>query len=170
MFLYVAKRARPDLQVTVAFLCKQVKCLNVGNWKKLCRLVRFVRATIYLLLIVGSDGMGNMVWSIDDSFAVHMDMKSHRHRLLFNTGDRILHLRIIYTEGQHKKFNWIRACWCWWWYWICGMGKPKQQRTSKGISCGSSTEGYGKEDRLVTRQHKHHQNVEGWQTCMWVTD
>ena len=30
-FLYVAKRARSDLQVAVAFLCKPVKALNVGD-------------------------------------------------------------------------------------------------------------------------------------------
>ena len=76
-FLYIAKRARPDLQVAVAFLCKRVKCPNVGDWKKLGRLVRYVRATIHLPLIVGCDGTGNMVWSIDASFAVHTDMKSH---------------------------------------------------------------------------------------------
>ena len=52
MFLYDAKRARPDLQVAVAFLCKRVKCPNVGDWKKLGRLVRCVRATIHLTLIV----------------------------------------------------------------------------------------------------------------------
>ena len=68
-FLYIAKQARPDLQVTVAFLCKRVKCLNVGNWKKLGRLVRYVRVTIYLPLILGLNGTGNMVWSIDASFA-----------------------------------------------------------------------------------------------------
>ena len=77
MFLYVAKRARPDIQVAVAFLCKRVKCPVTGDWKKLGRLVRYVRATIHLPLIVGTDGTGNMVWSIDASFAVHMDMKSH---------------------------------------------------------------------------------------------
>ena len=76
-FLYVAKQARPDLQVAVAFLCKQVKCPNIGNWKKLGSLIRYVRATIHLPLIIGLDGTGNMVWSIDASFAVHMDMKSH---------------------------------------------------------------------------------------------
>ena len=31
MFLYVAKRARPDIQVAVAFLCKRVKCTNTGD-------------------------------------------------------------------------------------------------------------------------------------------
>ena len=77
MFLYVAKRARPDIQVAVAFLCKRVKCPVTGDWKKLGRLVRYVRATIHLPLIVGTDGSGTMVWSIDASFAVHMDMKSH---------------------------------------------------------------------------------------------
>ena len=76
-FLYVAKRARSDLQVTVAFLCERVKCPNVGGWKKLGRLVQYVRATIHLPLIVGSDGSGNLIWSIDASFAVHTDMKSH---------------------------------------------------------------------------------------------
>ena len=30
-FLYVAKRARSDLQVAVVFLCIRVKCLNVGD-------------------------------------------------------------------------------------------------------------------------------------------
>ena len=77
MFLYVSKRARPDIQVAVAFLCKRVKCPNTGDWKKLGRLVRYVRATIHLPLIVGTDGSGNMVWSIDAFFAVHRDMKSH---------------------------------------------------------------------------------------------
>ena len=30
-FLCVAKRARPDLQVAVVFLCKRVKCPNTGD-------------------------------------------------------------------------------------------------------------------------------------------
>ena len=30
-FLYVTKRARLDLQGAVAFLCKRVKCPNVGD-------------------------------------------------------------------------------------------------------------------------------------------
>ena len=36
-----------------------------------------MRATIHLPLIVETDGSGSMVWSIDASFTVHMDMKSH---------------------------------------------------------------------------------------------
>ena len=86
-FLYVAKRARPDLQVSVAFLYKRVKAPNIGDWKKLGRMVRYVCATIHISIILGSDGSGNMVWSIDASFAVHMDMKSHtRYSLTLGTG------------------------------------------------------------------------------------
>ena len=89
-FLYVAKRARPDLQVAVSFLCKRVKAQNVGDWKKLRRLVRYVHATIHLPLILGSDGTGNIIWSIDASFAVHMDMKSHTsYCLTLGTGSPI---------------------------------------------------------------------------------
>ena len=68
-FLYVVKRARPNLQVVIAFLRKRVKCSNIGDWKKLGRLVWYMRAIIHLPLIVGSEGSGNLVWSIDASFA-----------------------------------------------------------------------------------------------------
>ena len=42
-----------------------------------------MRATIHLPLIVGLDGSGNLVWSIDTSFLVHTDMKSHTGYCLF---------------------------------------------------------------------------------------
>ena len=76
-FLDAAKRATPDTQVAVAFLCKRVKCPNQGDWKKLDRLVRYVRETIHIPLMLGWNESRNLVWSIDASFAMHMDMKSH---------------------------------------------------------------------------------------------
>ena len=51
-FLYVAKMAKTDLQVAVIFLCKREKCPNIGDWKKLGRLVWYVRAIIHLPLII----------------------------------------------------------------------------------------------------------------------
>ena len=76
----------------MAFLCKQGKCPNVVDWKKLGRLVRDVRAIIHLLLIVGSDSSGNLVRSIDASFVVHMDIKIKSHAgycLTFGIGSPI---------------------------------------------------------------------------------
>ena len=71
----------------------------MGDWKKLGRLVRYIRAAIHLPLILGSDGSGNMVWSIDASFAVHMDMKSHTgYCLTLETGSLI-------SGSQSQKIN-----------------------------------------------------------------
>ena len=60
-FLYVTKKTRPDLHVAIVFLCKQVKCPNMDDWKKLGRLVWSLQATVNLPLILGSDGTGSMV-------------------------------------------------------------------------------------------------------------
>ena len=76
-FLYAAMQTRPDIQVAISFLCKRVKEPNTGDWTKLGRVIRYVRSTIHLPLVLGSDGSGNMIWSIDAAFGVHMDMRSH---------------------------------------------------------------------------------------------
>jgi hypothetical protein len=75
--LYLSKRARPDLQLAVAFLCKRVKQPDVDDWKKLGRCLRYLRGTKELILTLESDGSGAIQWWIDASFAVHPDMKSH---------------------------------------------------------------------------------------------
>ena len=108
-FLYVAKRARPDLQVTVAFLCKQIKCINIDDWKKLCRLVQYVRATIHLSLILGSEGRKNMVWSINASFPIHKDMKCHTG-YCFTLGKVSPISGSSGQKSKHKESNWIKTC------------------------------------------------------------
>ena len=75
--LYLSKRARPDLQTAVAFLCKRVKQPDVDDWKKLGRCLRYLRGSKELVLTLESDGSGAIQWWIDASFAVHPDMKSH---------------------------------------------------------------------------------------------
>ena len=49
----------------------------MDNWKKLRRLIGYVQAIIQPPFILESDSTGNMVWSIDASFVVQMDMKNH---------------------------------------------------------------------------------------------
>ena len=74
---------------------------NIGEWKKLRRLVRYVRATIHLPLIIGSDGSGNMVWSINASFAVHMDMKRLHRIIILGTTDDVIRL---YIKKRRRNF------------------------------------------------------------------
>ena len=75
--LYLCKRARPDMQTAIAFLCTRVKQPDVDDWKKLARAIRYLRGTKDLGLTLEADGSGIIKWWIDASFAVHQDMHSH---------------------------------------------------------------------------------------------
>jgi hypothetical protein len=75
--LFLAKRACPDLQLAVAFLCTRVQTPDTDDYRKLGRLMKYLEATIGLSLILGMDKSGKIRWYIDAAFAVHNDMKSH---------------------------------------------------------------------------------------------
>jgi hypothetical protein len=77
MLLYLSKRARPDIQLPVAFLCTRVQHPDTDDYKKLTRVMKYLRATIGLPLILGIDGRGGVKWYVDAAFAVHRDMRSH---------------------------------------------------------------------------------------------
>ena len=80
--LFAAKRARPDLQVSVAYLCTRVKAPTQSDYRKLARTIRYLRLTISIPLVLGWDGTGQLKWSVDASFAVHKDMRSHTGAVL----------------------------------------------------------------------------------------
>ena len=75
--LYLSKRARPDIQLAVAFLCTRVQHPDTDDQLKLARVAKYLDATIGLPLILSMDDTGEMRWHVDASFAVHNDMKSH---------------------------------------------------------------------------------------------
>jgi hypothetical protein len=80
--LFAAKRARPDLQVAVANLCTRVKSPNRSDYRKLARVIKYLRLTIFIPLVLGWDGTGQLTWSVDASFAIHKDMRSHTGAVL----------------------------------------------------------------------------------------
>ena len=75
--LFASKRARPDIQTAIAFLCTRVQNPDVDDWKKLVRVLGYVKETIFLPLVLGWDETGNIYWYVDASFAVHQNMRSH---------------------------------------------------------------------------------------------
>ena len=75
--LFASKRARPDIQVCVPFLCTRVKSPTEEDYEKLGRVIIYLKNAIHIPLIVGADNSGSMIWNIDASFAVHPDCKSH---------------------------------------------------------------------------------------------
>jgi len=82
--LFLCKRARPDLQPTVPFLCTRVKSPDVDDWKKLLRMIKYLHSTKDLELTLEAD-KGDIIlskWYPDGAFAVHQDFKSHTGAIL----------------------------------------------------------------------------------------
>jgi hypothetical protein len=82
--LFLCKRARPDLQPTVPFLCTRVTQPDIDDWKKLKRMLKYLELTQDLELTLEAD-KGQVIfcrWYADAAFAVHQDMKSHTGAVL----------------------------------------------------------------------------------------
>jgi hypothetical protein len=76
--LFLCKRARPDVQPATAFLCTRVKSPNTDDYKKLARVMRYLRATRTMpLTLEATAGINIIKWWVDASYAVHPDMQSH---------------------------------------------------------------------------------------------
>ena len=75
--LFVSQRERPDFCTNISFLCKRVKSPDEDDWKKLVRLIRYIRRTKFLRLTLEATYLDQNHWFIDGDFAVHDDMRSH---------------------------------------------------------------------------------------------
>ena len=97
--LYLCKRARPDIQTAVSFLCTRVKEPDMDDWKKLTRCVRYLRSTPELCLALETDKEIAIRWWIDASFGVHPDLRSH-------TGATMsLGRGSVYSISRKQKLN-----------------------------------------------------------------
>ena len=76
-FLYLAKRVRPDILVAVSFLVRRVNKPTTEDRSKLERLVRYVRGTRGLGIVLEASVNLGVYGYIDASYGVHDDMKSH---------------------------------------------------------------------------------------------
>ena len=74
--LYLSKRARPDIQLAVSFLCNRVKGPDTDDHNNIAREMEYIQGTIGLPLILSIDKSVNIKWYIDAEFAVHKNMKS----------------------------------------------------------------------------------------------
>jgi Reverse transcriptase (RNA-dependent DNA polymerase) len=75
--LYCTKRARPDTCTAIAFLTTRVREPDVEDWAKLSHLMKYLRGTKELPLILSANKSGVIKWYVDGSFAVHPNMKGH---------------------------------------------------------------------------------------------
>jgi hypothetical protein len=58
-------------------LCTRVKGPTEEDWKKLLRMLQYVKSSLKDVLILRADNLSVVKWYVDASFAVHPDFKSH---------------------------------------------------------------------------------------------
>jgi hypothetical protein len=75
--LFATKRARPDTATSISFLTTRVREPDVEDWTKLVHLMKYLRGTRKLPLILSANGSGILKWWVDGSFAVHPNMRGH---------------------------------------------------------------------------------------------
>ena len=97
--LFLCKIARPDLQTAVAFLCTRVKVPKENDYKKLIRMVQYLRATRRLVHTLKADDLTVVKWRADSSYAVHPDMRTH------TGGNMSLGKGAIYGISTRQKLN-----------------------------------------------------------------
>jgi hypothetical protein len=97
--LFLCKRARPDVQTAVAFLCTRVKAPDEDDYKKLTRMIQYLRATRKMVLTLEADNLNVIKWWADGSFAVHPDMRSH------TGGAMSLGKGAVYGTSTRQKLN-----------------------------------------------------------------
>jgi hypothetical protein len=97
--LFLCKRARPDIQTAVSFLCTRVKRPDRDDYKKLGRVMRYLRATVSMPLTLEAHSIQLVKWWVDGSFAVHADMRSH------TGGTMTLGKGSIYSTSTRQKLN-----------------------------------------------------------------
>jgi hypothetical protein len=75
--LYATKHARLDTCTSITFLTTRVRVPDKDNWHKLVHLMKYLRGTCTLPLILSANGGGILKWWVDASFVVHPNMQGH---------------------------------------------------------------------------------------------
>eukprot|EP00957_Ditylum_brightwellii_P143410 10925329-Ditylum_brightwellii.AAC.1 len=97
--LFIMKRIRPDLEPTVAFLCTRVPKSDKVDWKKLKRMLGFVKHTIDDIHIIGTEILTDLYTWIDAAYAVHPNMRSQTGGAMsFGVG-------IVHGKSIKQKLN-----------------------------------------------------------------
>ena len=75
--LFLGHHGIPDIRNAVAFLCTRVKSPDNYDYKKLHRVIKYLRKTKFLRLTMEADRLDQNEWFIDTALTVQEDMRSH---------------------------------------------------------------------------------------------
>jgi hypothetical protein len=97
--LWIIKRARPDLETAIGFLCTRVDKSDTDDWKKLRRVIAFIKNTIDDCRIIGATDLTKIFTWIDAAYAVNPDMKSQ------TGGAMSMGIGVLHAKGNKQKLN-----------------------------------------------------------------
>jgi hypothetical protein len=107
--LYATKQAGPDTCTAIAFLTTRVCEPDKDDWTKLVHLMRYIRGTHTMPLILSANGSGILKWWVDSSFTVHPHIRGHSGGGL-SLGRGFPNREFHKTEAQHSEFYGDRDC------------------------------------------------------------
>jgi len=90
------QRARPD---TVSFLMKRLSKSNVDDWKKLRRVIGFLKGTKDERRIIGATSLTEILIFIDSAYAVHANCRSH------TGGLSSFRIGAVHARSKSSKIN-----------------------------------------------------------------
>ena len=97
--MWIEKRARPDIETAVSFLSTRVSQPNMGDWRKLKRVLQYLKTTIHLKRIIGADNLHSLFTWIDASYAIHPNMRSH------TGGCMSMGIGTLHCKSSKQKLN-----------------------------------------------------------------
>mmetsp|Transcript_14843 Transcript_14843/g.21244 ORF Transcript_14843/g.21244 Transcript_14843/m.21244 type:complete len:122 (+) Transcript_14843:3904-4269(+) len=97
--LYFCKRIRPDVDPTLAFLTTRVSKCTEQDWKKLLKLLGFLKGTIDDIRLIGVLSLQDLYTWIDAAYGVHNDIRRQ-------TGSA---WKIKQTKTKYKELNGSRV-------------------------------------------------------------
>lgn len=93
------KKSRPDLETSVDHLCTRVTKSDEDDWKKLRRIIAWIKCTIVDKRIIGATSFCDIFTWIDAECAVHDDMRCQTGGVI-SMGHGVLH-----CKSEKQKLN-----------------------------------------------------------------
>jgi hypothetical protein len=97
--LFLAKCGRPDILLAVSYLTSRVKKPDLDDWKKLMRVLGYLKETLDYDLTKSCDALKSLTWYIYGSYTVHDDMEGQRGSLLMIRRNAVL------SRSNKQKVN-----------------------------------------------------------------
>ena len=97
--LYITKRSRPDIETAVAFLTTRVSKSDEDDWKKLKRVMTWLKQTKNDVRIIGAQSVKELFTWVDAAYAVHNNMRSQ------TGGNMSFGYGMIHCRSNKQKLN-----------------------------------------------------------------